>query len=44
MVLGDPVALVAERVGEPREVERVVQRLRPGHALGDRGLIENTEA
>ena len=43
VMLGDPVAVVAERVGQPREVERVVQRLRAGRAFGDRGLIEDRE-
>ena len=44
VVLGDPVAVVAERVGQPREVERVAQRLRAGRALGDRRLVEDAEA
>jgi len=44
MVLGDPVAVVAEAVGQARQLERVAQRLRAGEALGDRGLVEDGEA
>ena len=44
MVLGDPVAVVAEAVGQPGEVDRVLQRLRAGRALGDRRLVEDAEA
>jgi hypothetical protein len=33
VMLGDPVAVVAERVGQPGEVERVLQRLRSGRTL-----------
>ena len=43
MVLGDPVAVVAEAVGETREVERVAQRLRAVEpsATGDWSRIES---
>ena len=44
VVLGDPVARVAEPVGEPREVDRVLERIPAGQALGDRRLIEDAEA
>ena len=44
MVLGDPVAVVAEPVGQPRQVDRVAQRLRRGRSLRDRGLVEDAEA
>ena len=43
VVLGEPVAVVAEPVGEPREVERVLQRLRPRDTLGNRRLVEHAE-
>ena len=45
MVLGDPVAVVAELVGQAREVDRVAQRLRaPVDPLGDGRLVEDAEA
>ena len=44
VVLGDPVAVIAEPVGEPRQVDRVAQRLRARRALGDGGLVEDREA
>ena len=44
MVLGDPVAGIAEAIGKPREVDRIAQRIAGGRSFGDRGLIENTEA
>ena len=44
VVLGDPVAVVAEPVGQPRQVDRVAQRLRRGRALGDGSLVEDAEA
>ena len=43
VVLGHPVAVVAELVGEPREVDRVAQRVGAGRALGDRRLVEDGE-
>ena len=43
VVLGDPVAVVAELVGQPGKVERVVEGLRAGRAFGDRRLVENRE-
>ena len=36
VMLGHPVAVIAERVGEAGEVQRVAQRLRAGRTLGDR--------
>ena len=44
VMFGDPVAMVAARVGAPREVDAVAQRLRAGRAFGDRRLIEHAEA
>ena len=44
VVLGDPVAVVAERVGQLREVERAVERLRGRRPLRDRGLVEDAQA
>ena len=44
MVLGDPVAVIAEPVGEPREVERVGERVGARRARGDGGLVEHAEA
>ena len=43
MVLGQPVAVVAERLAQAREVERVGQRVGAGRALGDRGLVEDAQ-
>jgi hypothetical protein len=43
VVLGDPVAVVAEPVGQLGEVEGAVQRLRRRRALGDRRLVEDAE-
>src|SRR3712207_9448879 len=40
LVLGDPVAVEAELVGEAREVDRVLQRLAAGRPLRDRRLVE----
>src|SRR3954468_3428541 len=44
VVLGDPVAVVAEGVGQPREVDRVAQRPGSGRSLRDGGLVEDGEA
>ena len=44
VVLGDPVAVVAELVGEPGEVERVAQRVGPRRARADRGLVQDAQA
>ena len=44
VVLGHPVAVVAEPVGELGQVDRVPQRLRSGRALRDGGLVEHAEA
>ena len=44
VVLGDPVAVVAEAVGGAREVERVAQGVRAGGSLRDRGLVEHAQA
>ena len=41
MVLGDPVALVAEPVGEPRQIERIAQRHRARRGRGDGRQIED---
>ncbi len=41
VVLGDPIALVAEPVGEPRQIERIAQRHRPGRGRGDGRQIED---
>ena len=43
VVLGYPVAGVAELVGEHRQVERVAQRVGAGHPLGDGRLVEDAE-
>ena len=40
VVLGHPVTVVPELVGEPREVDRVAERVGAGRALGDRRLVE----
>jgi hypothetical protein len=40
-VLGDPVARVAETVGEPREIERIAQRNGAGGTSSDRREIED---
>jgi hypothetical protein len=44
VVLGDPVAVVAEAVRQLGQVDRVAQRLRRGRPLGDGGLVEDAEA
>ena len=44
VVLGDPVARVPERVGQPREVDAVLERGRARAAFGDRRLVEHAEA
>ena len=44
VVLGDPVARVAELLGELGEVERVAKRVGAGGALGDRRLVEDGES
>ena len=44
VVLGDPVAVIPEPIREVRQVERVVQRLRPRGSLGDRRLVEDGQA
>ena len=41
VVLGDPVALVAETVGEPRQIERIAQRHRARRGRGDGRQIED---
>ena len=43
VVLGEPVAVIAEAVGELREVERVAQRVRPRRALRHRRLVEDAK-
>jgi len=43
-MLGDPVAVVAETVGEARQIERVGQRLSAGGSLGDWRLVKDREA
>ena len=43
VVLGHPVAVEAERVAQPGEVDRVAQRVRAGRALGHRRLVEHAE-
>src|SRR5205085_805793 len=43
VVLGYPVAVIAELVGEPSEVERVRERVNARRALGDRRLIEHRD-
>ena len=43
VVLGDPVARVAEPLGEAREVDRVAERVGARVALGDRRLVEDAE-
>ena len=42
-MLGQPVAVVAELVGQLREVERVAQRVGAGRALRDGGLVQDAE-
>ena len=44
VVLGDPVAVVAERLDVAAEVDAPLKRLRGRRALGDRGLVEDAEA
>src|ERR1700728_3680971 len=44
VMLSNPVAVVAERIAQTGEVERVCKRLGAGPALGDRRLVENAEA
>ena len=41
MVLGDPVALVAEPVGKPRQIERIAQRHRARRGGGDGRQVED---
>ena len=43
VVLGDPVALVAEPLGVAREVEAVAQRVAGGRPARDRGEVEDGE-
>jgi hypothetical protein len=40
VVFGEPVALVAERLGAARQVDRVVERLRGAAAFDDRRQVE----
>src|SRR3954453_10773975 len=42
-VPGEPVAVVAERVGQAREVERVGERVGARGALGHRRLVEHAQ-
>lgn len=44
MMLGHPIALVAQRLGVPREVGGIGQRLRHGAAFDDGHQIEQGEA
>jgi len=44
VVFGDPVAVVAEGVGESRQVDGVAQGVPAGRAFGDGGLIEDAES
>jgi hypothetical protein len=41
MMLGDPIAGVAEAIGEPGEIEAVAQRGGTGAAGGHRRKVEN---
>jgi hypothetical protein len=43
VMLGHPITVVAEVVGEPSEVERVSKRIDAGRTLGDRRLVEYGE-
>ena len=43
VVFGDPVTVVAERVGEHREIDGVTQGDAAGGAFGDRGLVQEAE-
>src|SRR5262252_934935 len=43
VMLGQPVAKVAPRLGVPGEIERVVQRVGGGHPVCDRRKIKNRE-
>jgi hypothetical protein len=43
MVLGDPIAVVAEPIGELGEVDRVAQRPRRADPLRHRRLVEDAE-
>jgi hypothetical protein len=43
VVLGHPVAGVAEPLRQPRQVDRVPQRIGSARALGDRRLVEDAE-
>src|SRR3954454_11212421 len=42
-MLGEPVARVAERIGETRKIERVVQRRGGRRRGGDGGEVEDRE-
>ena len=44
VVLGEPVAVVAEPVGGLREVEGLPDRLGRGLAFPDRGLVQDAQA
>jgi hypothetical protein len=43
MMLGNPVARVAETIGEAREIERIAQGNRAGGTSSDRREIEDGE-
>ena len=43
VVLGHPIAHIAQAVGEPRQIERIAQRLGAGRAGRDRREIEDGE-
>ena len=43
VMLGEPVAAIAERVDMPRQLDRFQQRVARGDALPHRRLVENAE-
>ena len=43
MMLGDPVALIAERIGAPRQRDGVAERIGRRQPLGHRRLVEDRE-
>jgi hypothetical protein len=43
-MLGDPIAVIAELVGETGKVEGVAERVGPSGVFRNRGLIENADS
>jgi hypothetical protein len=42
-MLGQPIAAIAQPIGEAGEIDRIAQRLTAAGSFGNRRLIENTE-